>query len=60
MKKTIKFLCFAFIFSLVLGNILPGNRSYAFTEEEESYFQEARTALQVLLQEQPVMALVYL
>lgn len=60
MKKTFRFLCFAFVLSLALGNILPGNRSYAFTEEEESYIQEARAALQTLLQEQPVMALVYL
>lgn len=60
MKKTIKFLCAMFVFSLVLGNILPGSRSYAFTEEEKLYIQEARTALHALLEEQSVMALVYL
>lgn len=60
MKKMIRSLCIAVAFSLILGNILPGSRSYAFTEEEEIYIQEARGALQALVQEQPVMALVYL
>lgn len=60
MKKIIKFLCMALMFGLVLGSIQPGSRVYAFTEEEEAYIQEARAALQTLLQERPVMALVYL
>ena len=60
MKKTIRFLCILFAASLALGVTQPGSRSYAFTEEEEVHINEAREALQVLLQEQPVMALVYL
>lgn len=60
MKKIFKFLCVMFVFSLVLCNILPGSHSYAFTEEEELYIQEAQTALHALLEEQSVMALVYL
>lgn len=60
MKKTIRFLCMALVLGLALGNITPVSRVYAFTEEEEAYIQEAREALQTLLQEQPVMALVYL
>lgn len=59
MKKAIRFLCIVFVLSLALGNILPGSRSYAFTEEE-NHIKEARTALQILTQEQPVMALIYL
>lgn len=60
MKKTIRFLCILFAACLALGAMQPGSRSYAFTEEEEAYINEAREALQVLLQERPVMALVYL
>lgn len=60
MKKRFRFLCMAIAVSLMLGMFLPGGRSYAFTEEEEAYINEAREALQILLQENPVMALVYL
>ncbi|MDE5746447.1 MAG: hypothetical protein K2I21_02580 [Acetatifactor sp.] len=60
MKKTIRSLCMALVLGLALGNIQPGSRVYAFTEEEEAYIQEAREALRTLLQERPVMALVYL
>jgi len=60
MKRAVRFLCIVFAAGLALGNIQPGSRVYAFTEEEEAHIGEARAALQVLLQEQPVMALVYL
>lgn len=60
MKKRFRFLCIALAVSLMLGVILPGGRSYAFTEEEEVHIGEAREALRVLLQEHNVMALVYL
>ena len=60
MKKRFRFLCIALAVSLMLGIFLPGGRSYAFTEEEEVHIGEAREALQVLLQEHNVMALVYL
>ncbi|MCM1118650.1 MAG: hypothetical protein NC543_04740 [bacterium] len=56
MKKRIWLLCVIYVFSLIFG----GSRVYAFTEEEDAYIQEAREALQTLLQEQPVMALIYL
>lgn len=60
MKRAVRFLCIVFAAGLALGNIQPSSRVYAFTEEEEAHIGEARAALQVLLQEQPVMALVYL
>ncbi|MDE7224913.1 MAG: hypothetical protein K2O34_14195 [Acetatifactor sp.] len=60
MKRQFRFLCIMVAVSLMLGMLLPGGRTYAFTEEEEAHISQAREALQVLLQEQSVMALVYL
>lgn len=60
MKKRFQFLCMAVAASLMLGISMPGGRAYALTEEEEAYINAAREALQILLQEKPVMALVYL
>ena len=60
MKKIIRFLCIVFAASFLLGTFLPAGRSYAFTEEEQAHMGQAREALQALLGEQPVMALVYL
>lgn len=60
MKKKFRSLCIALAVSLMMGIILSGSRSYAFTEEEEAHIGEAREALQVLLQEHTVMALIYL
>ena len=44
MKKRFRFLCIALAVSLMLGIVLPGGRSYAFTEEEEVHLGEAREA----------------
>lgn len=60
MKKRFRFFCIVLAASLMLGIILPGSRAYAFTEEEETHISEAREALQTLLQEHKVMALIYL
>ena len=51
MKRAVRFLCIVFAAGLALGNIQPGSRVYAFTEEEEAHIGEARAALQVLLQD---------
>lgn len=60
MKRLLRFLCAVLTASLMLGTFLQGGQVFAFTEEEEAYLSEAREALQTLLQEHTVMALVYL